>query len=82
MTVRFLPPVYEGGRHLLRCGNVDVGAVFPAKGGAPGKWAWRVWVTATGFAADGQSKSELAAKNAALAVFNEFLTAAELQVKA
>ena len=79
--LRFIPSAYPGGRILLRCGGVDVGAVFPPAGDPPNDWPWWVWVTRDGFAHDGRAKSELAAKNEVLAVFREFLTAAGLEVK-
>jgi hypothetical protein len=65
---------------LLRCGTVDVGAVFPPVGDPPGQWAWRLWVTRDTFARDGQARTEQAAKNACLAGFRGFLTAAGLGV--
>lgn len=78
MTLRFDPPAYPGGRHLLKCGRVAVGAVFPPVGTPPGPWAWRCWVTVTGFAQDGHARSETAAKNACMARFREFEQAAGL----
>lgn len=78
--LRFIPSAYPGGRMVLRCGAVDVGAVFPPCGDPPNAWAWRVWITRDTFARDGRAKSEPAAKAAALAVFREFLTAAGLEV--
>lgn len=63
-TIRFAAPVYPQGRMCLLCGSATVGAVFPPVGTPPNKWAWRVWVTANGFARDGSAKSEQAALQA------------------
>lgn len=79
--VRFAAPTYSGGRHCLLCGSVTVGAVFPPVGHPPNKWAWRVWVTASGQAEHGHSKSEALAKANAKAAFREFLKVARLEVK-
>ena len=76
--LRFLPPAYPGGRLPLFCGSVAVGAVFPPAGDPPGKWAWRVWVTAQLYASEGQSTTEAKAKAAAIAAFRVFLDAARL----
>lgn len=81
-TIRFAAPLYPQGRMCLLCGSVTVGAVFPPVGTPPNKWAWRVWVTADGFARDGSAKSEQAAKTAAMAAFSDFLTAAGLASQA
>ena len=79
--LRFIPSAYPGGRILLRCGGVDVGAVFPPCGDHPNAWAWRVWATRDGFARGGRTKWEMSAKHAALEEFREFLAAAGLEVK-
>jgi hypothetical protein len=79
--LRFIPPAYPGGRILLRCGGVDVGAVFQSWAVPSNGCHWRVWFTPDAGARNGWAKSELAAKNAALAVFREFLAAAGLEVK-
>ncbi len=31
MTIRFLPPSYNGGRHLLMCGEIEAGAAFRSR---------------------------------------------------
>jgi hypothetical protein len=80
MTLRFAAPIYPGGRHCLLCGTATVGAVFPPSN-PKGQWQWRVWVTANCISQEGHGKSEQSAKNAALAVFKDFLTAAGLQVR-
>lgn len=73
----FIPTGYPRGRILLRCGTVDVGAIFP--GTRQSCWRWRVWVTSSGGAREGISKSEHAAKNDAMTVFLRFLEAADLK---
>lgn len=76
--IRFQQPEYPGGRHVLMCGNVAVGAVFPPVGSPPNQWRWRVWTADTVHAPNGRAKSELAAKNAALSAFEAFLRNAQL----
>ena len=82
MTLHFHQP-YPGGRMILRCGAVDVDAVFPPVGADPGRnpWVWRLWVGMTPTATkDGRTATEQAAKNAALASFRDWLAAADLKV--
>lgn len=77
MTLYFQAPAYRGGRHLLKSGRVNVGAVFPP-GSSLGQWEWRLFLTELGASEHGAAKSEQAAKNALLARFRDFLRAAEL----
>lgn len=78
--LRFIASDHPGGRILLRCGRVDVGAVFPPVGNPTTvrPWFWRVWITGNVWTSEGCAKSEQAAKNAAMAAFRDFLTAAGL----
>lgn len=78
--LRFIPADYPGGRILLRCGRVDVGAVFPPCGTPTDRfpWVWRIWITGSTTSREGRAKTEQAAKNAAMAAFRDFLTAAGL----
>lgn len=80
-TIRFAAPVYPGGRHLLICGAVAVGAVFPTVGNPPNKWAWGVWVNGRTVSDNGLAKDEARAKAAAMSAFNDFLAAAGLMPK-
>lgn len=82
MTIRFLPPDYPGGRHLLMCGQVSAGAIFPPSGYVtPGSvWTWRVWM-GVGIVKEGKAKTELAAKDAALTALHDFMDRAGLQVR-
>lgn len=75
MTARFIPPDFPAGRILLRSGTVDVGAVFPPVGQPRDRlpWVWRLWVNGKTCAADGRAKTELAAKNALLAAWLDFI---------
>ena len=77
MTARFAPPAYPGGRHCLMAGSVPVGAVFPPAGPA-GAWCWTLWVGGVQFTAQGEARTEQAAKNALLARWRDFLAAAAL----
>lgn len=77
MSLHFAAPSYRGGRHLLKCGSVSVGAVFPPVRGT--EWQWRCFLTELGQTAQGTAKSELAAKNELLARFRDFLRSAELE---
>ncbi len=76
MTARFLPSTYPGGRILFRCGDVDFGAIFPPCGSS-GRWAWRFW--GRHYASpEGSAGSEMAAKNAVLSQWRDFLRQAGL----
>lgn len=79
MTIRFLPPDYPGGRHLLMCGQLQAGAIFPPVGTPHGAlpWVWRLWIGGPP-TKEGRAKSELAAKNAVLAALRDFLQRAAL----
>lgn len=79
MPLAFDAPAYKGGRHILRCGKVAVGAIFPPPEGAK-DWQWRCWINEYGWVRSGQSKTEATAKAALRAAFSEFLAAAGLQV--
>lgn len=80
-ALRFAASVHPNGRMCLMCGSATVGAVFPPVGTPPGDWVWRVWIHENPVSTrEGRAKSELAAKNAALAAFEVFLRAANLQV--
>lgn len=80
MTIRFIASDYPGGRILLRSNTVDVGAVFPPNGSGQHRlpWSWRLWVNGRTCATDGGAKSELAAKNALLAAWRDFMHRASL----
>lgn len=78
MTLRFAPPEYPGGRHLLKSGSVTTGAVFPPAVNGD-DWVWRLWVSGETSAPNGRARSEQAAKNAILARFRDFLRAAGLE---
>lgn len=84
-NIHFSPPAYEGGRHLLMCGQIEAGAVFPpgptAKG--PAIWRWKLWIGGTHAAVmrEGHAKSELAAKNALAAALGDWINRAGLQVR-
>ncbi|MDI3335899.1 hypothetical protein QKW60_05740 [Defluviimonas aestuarii] len=77
MSLYFEAPSYAGGRHLLKSGSVNVGAVFPPARGA--QWEWRLFLTELGPAASGHAPSEQAAKNALIGRFRDFLRAADLE---
>ena len=47
MTLAFDAPAYKGGRHILRCGKVAVGAIFPPPDGGK-DWQWRCWYGCSG----------------------------------
>lgn len=78
MTARFAAPLYPGGRICLRAGSVTVGAVFPPPEGGR-QWEWRIWIVDGHRPTTGHAGSEMAAKNAALARWRDFLAAAQLQ---
>jgi hypothetical protein len=80
MTARFVPSPYPGGRIVLRSGAVDVGAVFPPAGEGQHRypWAWRFWGRGGTTTRDGAAKTELAAKNALLGAWLNYLQAAGL----
>ena len=71
---------YPGGRILARSGSLDVGAVFPPCGKDQHRypWVWRLWLNGATVAKEGRAKSELAAKNALLVGWRDFLTRAAL----
>ncbi|MCA0421887.1 MAG: hypothetical protein LCH61_00955 [Proteobacteria bacterium] len=75
MTARFIASDYLRGRILLRSGTVDVGAVFPPAGLPRDRlpWTWRLWLNGKTCATDGRAKTELAAKNALLAAWRDFI---------
>jgi len=75
MTARFIAADYPAGRILLRSGAVDVGAVFPPQGLPRDRlpWTWRLWVNGSTVHTDGRAKTELAAKNALLAAWRDFI---------
>jgi hypothetical protein len=79
-ALRFLPPSYDTDRHLLRSGDVDVGAVFPPIGNNPGRlpWVWRCWVVQP--TREGRAASEQAAKNALMGAYLDWLRRAALEV--
>lgn len=83
-SLRFIPPAYDSDRRLLRCGTIDVGAVFPPIGTPRDSlpWVWQLWLSGRSWALEGRAKSELAAKNKLMAEFEEFLRNAGLQVAA
>lgn len=80
MTARFIPADYPAGRILLRSGAVDVGAVFLPSASATDRlpWVWRLWLNGKTCATDGRAKTELAAKNALLAAWRDFIARAGL----
>ena len=75
MTARFTQPHPPQGRILLMSGAVAVGAVFPPVGQPRDRlpWVWRLWVNGKTCATDGRAKTELAAKNALLAAWRDFI---------
>lgn len=79
MSLRFSQPAYKGDRQVLMSGQIEIGAVFgPCNNGRKNRpWSWRIWLTP--HAREGHAKSEIEAKNAALAATLDFLRAAELQ---
>lgn len=79
MTLAFDAPAFKGGRHILRCGKVAVGAIFPPPEGAK-DWQWRCWINDSGWVRSGLSQSEAAARAALEGAFNDFLKAAGLEV--
>lgn len=79
MAIRFSQDgEYKGARIIAWSGLVAVGAVFPALDQPRSKWGWRVWTTGAGGARWGHAKSELAAKNALLTEWTNFLRSAHL----
>ncbi|WWT39629.1 hypothetical protein [Microcystis phage Mel-JY03] len=86
MTIRFLPPSYNGGRHLLMCGEIEAGAVFPPVGSDPGRnpWVWRFWLGGIDARNDrhGRASSEEKAKAALMAALADWLEKAGLEAAA
>lgn len=78
MTLTWLPPAYNGDRHVAKSGYVTVGAVFPPIGSQK-KWRWRIWIGDMTHAADGSDKTEALAKFAVATRFQQFLDLAGLQ---
>ena len=68
MTSLTFASTYPGGRILLMLGQHQAGAVFPPCPTEGGKWLWRWWLGGLTETKEGSAKSELAAKNAILAV--------------
>lgn len=85
-ALRFIPSDYPGGRILLRCGMVDVGAVFPPSGLAladsPKRqpWRWIFWLRGSTAILEGKCSNEQDAKGGLLRAFRRFLTEASLEV--
>lgn len=79
MSLIFDQGEYKGARIVARSGSVVVGAIFPALDQPGSKWRWRYWLTGTVTAKQGEAKSQLAAKNALLAEWADFLRAAKLR---
>ncbi len=67
-ALRFVAPVYPGGRHCLLCGSVTVGAVFPPVG-AETKWRWRLFPFGANPSREGNAKDEQTAKGHLTAAF-------------
>ncbi len=64
-------------RQLAKCGDVDVGAIYPpAERGR--LWRWRIWLTSSGTTAEGTCATEAEAQRSVKERFKQFLTAAAL----
>lgn len=82
-ALKWVPPDYPGGRILAVSGTVHVGAVLhPLR---TGRWRWRAFVggpctTVFDYGTGGEAKTELAAKNALAAAWDDFLTKAGVKI--
>lgn len=66
---------HPGGRILLMLGQHQAGAVFPPWGDGQHRhpWVWRWWLGGVTATKEGRAKSELDAKNAIMAVAEDWL---------
>lgn len=69
---------HPGGRILLMLGEHQIGAVFPPDG-EPGVWRSLFWLNSPFTAREKHNKTEMAAKNAILAVALDWLRRAGLE---
>lgn len=79
MTLTWKPPVYEGGRLVGMCGQIEVGAVFQPLGTAK-RWGWRMLIGEI-WPQQGEAKTEQAAKDAVGVCFQKLLGLAGLRAR-